>query len=59
MLWLPITPEKLVTIPLAIILQRILFKKDRIIGRYLVIKFKYLKKKILKGGKKNEKVDKK
>jgi len=28
-LWLPITPEKLITIPLAIWLQKIIFKKER------------------------------
>jgi hypothetical protein len=27
-LWLPFTPEKLITIPLAIWLQKILFKKE-------------------------------
>lgn len=27
-LWLPITPEKLVTIPLAVIIHRLLFPKD-------------------------------
>ena len=45
-LWLPITPEKLVTIPLAIGLQALFFPKDRVIGRWLKHKLYKLKQKL-------------
>lgn len=45
-LWLPVTPEKIITIPIAILLQRFLFPKDRAIGRWLKLKLYELKAKI-------------
>lgn len=52
-LWLPVTPEKIITIPIAILLQRFLFPKDRAIGRWLKIKLYEFKAKI------KEKINKK
>jgi hypothetical protein len=47
-LWMPFTPEKLITLPLAIFLQHLLFPKDRVIARYLKLKLYQIKKKLKK-----------
>ena len=47
-LWMPFTPEKLITLPLAIFLQHLLFPKDRVIARYLKFKLYQIKKKLRK-----------
>lgn len=54
-LWMPWTPEKLITIPIAIFLQHLIFPQDRAIGRWLKMKLKEIKKKIFK---KKERSDK-
>ena len=43
-LWLPCTPEKIVTIPLAIIFQRVFFKKDKKTQIQLQIMYEEAKK---------------
>lgn len=47
-LWLPCTPEKIITIPIAIFLQRVMFPKDKSVGRWLKLKLYKLKAKLKK-----------
>ncbi len=47
-LWMPWTPEKLITIPIAIFLQHLIFPQDRVVARWLKLKFKKLKDKFKK-----------
>lgn len=36
LLWLPCTPEKLITIPLSVFIKKILFKKEKEDGRHII-----------------------
>lgn len=46
LLWLPVTPEKLITIPIAIFLIHVIYPQDRAIARYLKLKLYILKNKL-------------
>ena len=50
-LWMPWTPEKLITIPIAIFLIHLIFPQDKAIARYLKIKLYKLKQKLKKKNK--------
>ena len=45
-LWMPWTPEKLITIPIAIFLQKLIFPKDEAVGRWLKLKLYKIKTKL-------------
>lgn len=48
LLWLPWTPEKVITIPIAIYLITIIYPQDKAIARYLKLKLYNLKQKLKK-----------